>query len=238
MKKTLTSLALVGCLSTLAACSGDAEEPAPKPAPSANAGSYAEQGVDKIAEDVREAMGDVTSAHVTGLLKQPSGDTLLDATMTEAGDCEGNIKLPVGEADFIAVKEAFYVKGDTEFWTTALGDEERAKAVVKTLGDKWAQAPETGEVLTSFCDLQSLTSVFTNLSSENVSSMEMKGAAMVDGEPAVQISDGMGTLTVAAEAPHYVLSIEPGDGSSLLFSDFNETATIEAPPAADVQQVK
>lgn len=221
MKNFLKTSAAVLALGLLASCSGG-DSPA---------ASYAENDVETVLSDVKEAMAEVETLSVRATLKAPeTGDeTILEFRLNEANECEGSLSGPTGKVEFINTDEAVFLKADKKFWTEAAPSKQAAKKLTAKSEGKWVEAPQTGLGIVSYCDRDSLIGAFSMLDPKAPGGLKVGGENTSLDVPAIDVEEGANKFVVAAEAPHHVLKVQTQDGSAIVMSDFNEEVSVEAP---------
>jgi hypothetical protein len=89
-----------------------------------------------------------------------------------------------------------------------------------------------GEAFKQFLDYKTFTG---NLFGEFDKSTFTGGEpTTVDGAPALKFTSSDGTATVAAEEPHYLLSVQDPKSGAMSFSDWTKPVTAEVPPKAEI----
>lgn len=218
------AVAAVLTLASLSACGSDFAE---------------ESSAEEIKTAAIEAMDGVDSLRMEGSIEQEQGDVSLDIAANRDGECTGSMSLAEGNAEILSVDGESYLKGDTEFWTTAAEGAEGSEQIIEQLADKWGKFPAGDGGFTEVCDLDEL---LADLGEDSDSAVEKGEVGDVDGEEAVALTTededgGTTTAWVATGEDHYILKLEKEGGDepgSLTISDFNETVEVEAPPEDEV----
>jgi len=195
--------------------------------------SYADTSAKQVEKDVKSAMADLKSLHISGEVNQQGTKVQLDLSLDTDGDCTGSIGLgSVGKLQLVSTGGAAYVKPDSAFWkASGLGAlEAQAKG-------KWVSGEKAFAGITSVCDLGDLLGDIKSDddSYSKVSSTDTK----VNGDDVVKVafksSDGTkGSLYVLTDEPHYAVKADLGSEGSLTFSEFNKAVEPKAPAKSDI----
>jgi hypothetical protein len=190
-------------------------------------GSYADTSATQLAKDVKSAMGDLTSVHISGAVEKGGSKITIDLSLDNEGDCEGTIQIAnAGKVQLIRTGGVSYVKPDASFWK-ATG----AAAVAKRVKGRWVSGDNVLGGLTNNCDLPEL---LTEFKSSGVRFGKASDTDKVDGKDVVKVpytsADGSkGTFYVLTDEPHYAVKADLGDGGSLSFSAFDAAVDPKAP---------
>ncbi len=161
----------------------------------------------------------------------------LDLTLTDEGNCEGEVGVQGGTAQIISLDGESWFKADDAFWQASAG--EAAGQITQLVGDKWV-VQSGGESFAAFCDLDTLLKELG--SDENdTEAKKQEDTEEIDGQEAVVLdseTDEGDPLTawVSVDDPHHILQLEVTDGEEpgrVTFSEFDEDVSIEAPAKED-----
>ncbi|MFI2413846.1 hypothetical protein [Streptomyces sp. NPDC018947] len=215
----------------LAGCGGDSDEEA-----------FEGQSADAIAAKAVEATREAKSLRVKGDTRLPDGSTVaVDVLVDREKNCEGTIDTGKGKADVRHTDATLYLRGDEQYWRTALARQpEAARQMVPELRDKWVKMPAGDAALAGVCDKQGLVAAMDEDKSER-KDMKRGATTEVDGEEALELTKKTSAgerlgLYVATEDEPFVLRTTTEGGKtpgSVTFSDYNEPVRPEQPPAGE-----
>lgn len=209
----------------LAACGGSATHLA------SGAGGPAGQSASQLVTQMKTAVRDAHSTHLTGQVTSGSGKaTALDLSVLRAGGLAGSITQHGVPLELIGAGGKVYIKA-----TPAFLRELRAPAGVCTLmcGRYVQMSGAAGGQLDGSLNMTSLTQAFIT----GLPRMTRAGTTTVAGQQAVVLHGADGsTLDVAAHGTPYPLRVisPPGHHETLTFSQWNRVSTPAPPPASKV----
>ena len=192
---------------------------------------YQDTSPGDIANDVADAMKDVSSLHMEGTLIQDGQNIDVDLAMAKSGNCEGKMSVEgQGSFQLIVTNGDGYFKPDEQFWRTQGGP--KADAIIDVVGDKWVAVTSEMSQATAACDWGKFTSAFND--PENNEIKKVTGTGEVDGEDTVTVSfesdeGNAGVANVLSSDPHYVAKMEVEKEGDLTFSNFDDPVEPEAP---------
>jgi len=192
---------------------------------------YQDTSPGDIANDVADAMKDVSSLHMEGTLIQGGQNIDVDLAMAKSGNCEGKMSVEgQGSFQLIVTNGDGYFKPDEQFWRTQGGP--KADAIIDVVGDKWVAVTSEMSQATAACDWGKFTSAFND--PENNEIKKVTGTGEVDGEDTVTVSfesdqGNAGVANVLSSDPHYVAKMEVEKEGDLTFSNFDDPVEPEAP---------
>lgn len=195
--------------------------------------SYADTSAKQVEKDVKTAMADVTSVHLTGDVLREGTRLDMDLSINTEGDCEGSIGLgSVGRFDILRVDGKSYVKPDAAFWKAS-----GAGGIADKVNGRWVVGGNSFADLTEACDLVALLASFT--SAEDKYSKVSGTDTEVDGQEVVKVAfttsgGAEGNLFVSADKPHHVVKAVVGKDATLTFTDINEPVEPKAPAKGQV----
>jgi hypothetical protein len=208
---------------------------------SGSSDSYQDTSPDTIANDVSDAMKDVSSLHMVGTLTQGGQNIDVDLAMSESGNCEGTMSFEgQGSLDLIVTDGSGFFKPDEQFWRSQAGAQ--ADAVIGQVGDKWVAVTGQMAPATAACDWNQFTGGFDDPKDNKIK--EVTGTDEVDGEDTVTVTfesdDGNpGVANVLASDPHYIVKMQVEKQGELTFSEFGDPVEPEAPTdVIDLQQLQ
>ncbi len=195
--------------------------------------SYEDTSPDDIAQDVADAMEDVTSLHIGGTVTTEGQTIDLDLSLAENGNCEGSMSVE-GQGSFELIVtddgQQGFIKPDEEFWRSQGGPQ--AGTIIERVGDKWVAA--TGDMASAAeaCDWEQLASGFAD--PEEIEIEDVTGTGDVDGEETVTVEftsdDGNeGVAHIRSDEPHYLVKFDVDQEGDVTLSEFDEPVEPEAP---------
>lgn len=201
---------------------------------------FADQKGDKIAEDSKDAMSDLSAVKVSGTVTTDGQEITIDMQTNSDGDCTGSIKVGDGTAEIVGVGGTAWFRPDEAFWRANAGD--TADQIMALVGDKWVVVPPGEDGFGQFCDLDQLLDQLLETSEEDkAATYETGGTSKIDGDEVVAVDrkdeEGESTGYVLTDDPHYLVKIEKTDGGdtgSVTFSEFDEDFEAEAPADDEV----
>ena len=197
---------------------------------------FAEESSTDIQKAATTDMKAVKSLHLAGDVTTQGEEISLDLTLTDEGNCEGEVGVQGGTAQIISLDGKSWFKADEAFWEASAG--EAAGQITAMVGDKWVVQP--GEAsFASFCDLDTLLEELGSNDDREVTKQE--DTEEIDGQEAVvldsETSDGDPlTAWVSVDDPHHILQMQVDEGDEpgkVTFSEFDEEVSIEAPAKED-----
>jgi hypothetical protein len=196
--------------------------------------SFTDQSGDKIAEDSKDAMGDLSAVKVAGTVTTAGQEITIDMQTNSDRDCTGSIKVGDGTAEIVGTGGTAWFRPDEAFWRASAAD--TADQIMSIVGDKWVVVPP-GNDLAQFCDLDGLVDQMLESSEEDKkATYETGDTSEIDGDEVVAVNrkdeEGESTGYVLTDDPHYLVKIEKTDGGdtgTVTFSEFNEDFDAEAP---------
>ena len=198
---------------------------------------FAEESSADIQKAATTDMKSVKSLHMRGDVTTGGEEITLDLSLTDEGNCEGEVGVQGGTAEIISLDGQSWFKADQAFWEASAG--EGAGQITQLVGDKWVVQPGE-ESFASFCDLDTL---LEELGSDDGDSKATKqeDTEEIDGQEAVVLdseTDEGDPLTawVSVDDPHYILQMAVTEGEEpgkVTFSEFDEDVSIEAPAKED-----
>jgi hypothetical protein len=173
-------------------------------------------------------------------------DLSVDLSVTAAGRCVGTLSVGDERARLVGADHAFYLLGDTAFWDQLLGPG-NGQPVEQFLQGRWAEIPSVDagssaaadtalDGLGEICALDGLLGVVR----DEIGKAPSKGATGdLHGARTLTLSSGDGTssVTVSAEAPHYIRqwrSTADGVSRTWSFTGFDRAVGVVVPDSGDV----
>jgi hypothetical protein len=201
-----------------------------------SAEDFADQSYDEIKQAAIDAMGSLKSVHVEADITAEGQKATLDLSMSEDGNCTGNVSFGGISAEVLQADGGAWFKPSPELLTQQFGDQ--APAVIEFVGDSWVADTE-GQVTPSNCDLAGFIDQVTS-DEEDESNTEVAGLEDLDGAEVVRIDftndDGDGSAYILAEGEHYIakFEVEGDEPGTVEFSEFDEDVTTEAPAEDEI----
>ncbi|MEU2564800.1 hypothetical protein ABZ626_36530 [Streptomyces longispororuber] len=209
---------------------------------------FAGQSADQIAGKAVAATKQATSLRVKGDMRQADGKALsLDLAVDERKNCDGTLQTQGARADVRHVGDAFYLRGDDQYWKNSLKGKPGAAKLLPKLKDKWVKVPAEDSVTKGMCDKQSLMKALDEDKSER-KGMRKGDTTTVGGQEAIKLTKKTAAgeklaLYVATKGEPYILrtTTEGGDEpSSATFSDYDKDVRPQKPASGetvDLQQL-
>ncbi|MEU1046788.1 hypothetical protein ABZ400_16690 [Streptomyces sp. NPDC005897] len=226
------------CVALLTGCGGDSgDEGEP----------FEGQSADDIAAKAVEATRQAKSMHVKGDTRLEDGSTVtIDVSVDQEKNCQGTIGAGETRADVRHTDAALYLRGDEQYWQTALKQQpDAARKMAPKLRDKWVKMPADDASTAGVCDKQGFVAAMDEDKSER-RGMKRGSTTEVNGEEALELTkDASGgeklTLHVATEGEPYILKTTTEGGKnpgSVTFGEYGETVNPEQPPAGETVDMK
>nr|WP_203643724.1 hypothetical protein [Streptomyces sp. SID14478] len=202
---------------------------------------FAGKSADRIAADAVKATKEADSMHMKGTVQQQSGSSVtVDLSVDQSKNCDGSIGSEGSRADIRHTDGTLYLRGDEQYWRTALKGQPGGDKVVPKLKDKWVKAPADDSMTQGLCDKQGLVASMDENKSERTG-MKKGSTTTVDGAKAVRLtrktSDGRTlALYVATEGKPYILRTTATGGkepNTATLSDYGKAVRPQAPPAGE-----
>ncbi len=151
----------------------------------------------------------------------------LDLNLSARGG-GGTISEPGAQLDVVVVGKTIYIKANEQSWDKLAQN----ASVAKTVANKWIKAPASSSDFSDFADLTIPKDFVPQVFSGDSGLSVVPGTKQVNGQAAVDLSDGQGgNLYVVAQGTPYLLRISaPGSAGTLNFSEFG-VAKIPTAPA-------
>ncbi|WP_157408453.1 hypothetical protein [Actinoplanes sp. N902-109] len=235
--KVLVASVAVAAAMALTGCGGDKEEqPAGAGAPttvaaspSAAAGNgVAALSADEILQKAQDALKDEKSFRVKGSVDQDGQQTDLDLKLS-GEDFAGSMAMGKAKVELLSVGGKKYLKPNEQFFVMST-NAQQGKALAQVINGRWIAGAEADD---SFKDLFSVADWKELLKpSGAVSKGEEK---QVEGVPVITLKDAgdkESALYIATTGEPYPVQLVGEGASKLTFSQFGETFTEIAKPAA------
>ncbi|MET9992288.1 hypothetical protein ABZ061_22355 [Streptomyces mutabilis] len=198
------------------------------------------QSADDVAAKAVQATEQAKSLHMKGDVRPENGGTVtVDVSVDQEKNCEGTIGTGEARADVRHTDATLYLRGDEQYWRTALEQQPAAaRQMPRKLDGKWVKMPASDAAAAGVCDKQGFLAAMDEDTSER-QGMKRDGTTEVDGEDALKLTkrtSGGETLAlyVATEGEPYILKSTTEGGKSpgsVTFSEYNEPVNAEQPPA-------
>jgi hypothetical protein len=205
------------------------------------------QSADAVAAKAVEATRQAKSVHMKGDTRLPDGSTVtIDVAVDQEKNCQGTIDTGKGRAEVRHTEATLYLRGDEQYWRTALQQQpDAARQVVPEVQGKWVKMPAGDAAVAGVCDKQGFIAAMDEDESER-KDLRRGSTTEVDGEEALQLTkktaqgERLG-LYVATEDEPYILRATSEGGKnpgSMTFSDYDEPVRPEQPPAGETVDMK
>ena len=221
----LVPIALAAAL--VAGCNTKSDEATTPPAASDN--GVASLTADEILARATTALNSAQSFKAKGEITSDGNKVGIDMQFS-GKDFKGNMSGEGMQFEIIKVGNDVYLKAPDEVWQTLLPP--AALALIKGKYLKVdASNPQFGSLASSFDTSEILKPEGTVTKGE---------AKVVNGVPTIALVDGeAGTLYIATQGEPYPIRLEGKAGEGAVdFSEFNASATVAAPPAGEVFDLK
>jgi hypothetical protein len=230
MRVRIALIPLVAAAALLAGCAtNNTTTPAATTPPAGN--GVAALSADEILTKAKAALTAAKSYHVKG--QATSGGSLFKADLAFAGkDFGGTVQIQNIPLEIISVSDGLYLKSTDAFWASILPPAQQALAA--GFKDKYVKVnpavPAFAALKDSFDGASMLTPDGT------VSKGDTK---TINGVPAIGLVDSKNksVLYIATEGEPFPVRQEGGEGGPtdvIDFTEFNATANVKAPAAANV----
>ncbi len=182
----------------------------------------------------REALRAASSVQITGTVFDNGSAIRLDLTLAAGNDSQGTLTINNADVQLIKIGSDVFIKGDTDFLKKYAGNN---TAVLNQLNGKWLKTATT----TDF-DLFTLDG-FAGLLKGGTGNQAVNPTvtqSTLNGQKVVVVSQKDGsTLDIANTGPALPLKLDSkgSNGGTVTFTNYNKSAAITAPPAADVFDV-
>jgi hypothetical protein len=184
----------------------------------------------QIVTAAESAMKGLKSFHVEGVFSTLTMDLSLSSKGGGGTITEGGATLHI-----VVAKGWAYIKADEQSWLKLMGSA-GSVAIAEELANKWIKVALSNADFADFADLTISGDFVKEVFNGHQSGLSVaSGTTKINGQKAVQLSDGQGDfLYVANSAPHYILRVT-GTGSSagsLNFGDFGDAKLPSVPTNA------
>lgn len=204
--------------------------------PAQNAEGFADQGYEDIKQAALDAMAELESVHVEADIQSEGQGAQLDVSMSADGNCTGTVSFGGISVEVLQAEDGAWFKPSQELLQQQFGDQ--APAVSDFVGDSWV-ADTNGDVTPTNCDLEGfIQQVIADEADET--NTEVAGVEDLDGEDVVRLNftneQGDGSAYILAEGEHYLakLEVQGDEPGTVMFSEFNEEVSTEAPAPDEV----
>ncbi|MEV0255044.1 hypothetical protein AB0H82_12375 [Streptomyces sp. NPDC050732] len=207
---------------------------------------FAGDSADRIAAKAVKATKGADSMRVKGDVRQTDGKSVsMDIVVDQAKNCQGTIGTGGSEAEVRHTDGTLYLRGNEQYWKSALKTQPGAQKAVSKVADKWVKMPADDASTSGLCDKQGLVASMDENKSER-KGMKKGDTTTVDGKEAIALTKkGSGgetnTLYVATEGKPYILriSVKGGDTpNDATFGDYNKPVRPKAPAKDETVDLK
>jgi hypothetical protein len=225
--KVLTS-GLVGAAAiALAACGSSGGSGG---ASSGGGTSAAQRSTPELVSQMKTAIGNATSMHMTGQVNASGQQAVLDLSLLRSGDLSGSITEHGVPLHLIGSGGKVYVKATPAF----LRELKESKAVCVLMCGKYVQmSGAEGSRLSGSLSMASITRALVS----SIPHLTRTGTATVAGQRAIELRGADGsTVDVAASGPPYPLRVvsPPSHHERVLFSQWNQVRPPTPPKSSEV----
>ncbi|MFK4065509.1 hypothetical protein [Streptomyces sp. NPDC029674] len=197
---------------------------------------FAGDSADQIAAKAVKATKGADSMRIKGDMRQGGKPVSLDIAVDQAKNCEGTIDTDGSEAEIRHTDGTLYMRGNEQYWKTALKNQPGSEKVLPKVAGKWVKMPADDASTTGMCDKQGLVASMDENKSER-KGMKKGDTTTVDGKEAIALtkkgSGGeMNTMYVATEGKPYILRVTTKGGDTpndATFGDYDKPVSPKAP---------
>ncbi|WP_018351040.1 hypothetical protein [Longispora albida] len=184
----------------------------------------------QIAERARAAVKTITSVHVKGEVPSGTEKIALDLKISGSEGATGTMTVGGNKVSILRIGTSAYFQGDRAFWAQFGGN-----AAANLFEGKWMRTTTEDP---NFKDLVSLTDATQLMDAvlSGVSAASKGRTQQIDGQPAIELIGGDGSLFIATTGEPYPLLLRSSaaGGGELAFTEYNQPVTLTAPPADQV----
>ncbi|HEY7224407.1 MAG TPA: hypothetical protein VH561_12580 [Micromonosporaceae bacterium] len=222
MRVKILFVPLLASVALLVGCTpGD---PTVTPSPVSN--GVEDQSADQILQSAVAAMKGTSSFRQSGIVQ--AGPLSVTVDLVFAGDNVQGTGTAYGvQARLVKVGPDLYVNADASLFSTLLGASQQG--TLDKISNTWVTAP--ADLVAPILPVPlSVDDVVSDIGSATPLTKGDPGT--LNGTPVITVTDAGGTVyTVATVGEPYLLKTENGD-HTVVYSDFNQSVTIEAPAGA------
>ncbi|MFF1376116.1 hypothetical protein [Streptomyces sp. NPDC058308] len=207
---------------------------------------FAKDSADRIAAKAVAATKGADSMRLKGDMKQPDGKSVsLDLAVDQEKNCQGTVDTAGSKAELRHTNGTLYVRGNEQYWKTALKNRPGSDKVLAKVADKWVKMPADDASTSGMCDKQGLVASMDEDKSSR-KGLKKGDTTSVDGKEAIMLTKKASggethTLYVATEGKPYILrsSVKGGDKpNEATFSDYNKPVSPKAPGKGETVDLK
>lgn len=240
--------ALTGIACTLAvlvsACGGGSSSSDEDEPTAAATGFEDGTGVEIVAAGF-SAMKQADQFHLRGELVSDGAPLTFDVRSGDDGLCAGTMTSGRATTEFVATRNATFLKGNRAFWVESVGKD--ADDAMDYVGSRWARLEKSAE-FAELCDIPTGLSRL-GVDPDEIERLDDDGVQVSEverfgGHPTVRVTaedgDDKVTLVISTDEPHYILKLVSGvesDPGEIVF-DFDKPVTIVVPGAGDIVDLR
>ncbi|MEU1330729.1 hypothetical protein [Streptomyces sp. NPDC005865] len=207
---------------------------------------FAKDSADQIAAKAVAATKGAESMRLKGDMKQADGKSVsLDLAVDQEKNCEGTVDTAGTKAELRHTNGTLYVRGNEQYWKSALKGQAGSQKVLAKVVDKWVKMPADDAQTAGMCDKQGLVASMDEDKSTR-KGMKKGDTTSVDGKEAITLTKKASggethTLYVATEGKPYILrsSVKGGDKpNEATFTDYNKPVKPETPAKGETVDLK
>lgn len=206
---------------------------------------FAGDSADQIAAKAVKATKGADSMRIKGDMRQNGKPVSVDIAVDQEKNCEGTIGTEGSKAEVRHTNATLYMRGNEEYWKTALKGRSGSDKVLSKVVDKWVKMPADDASTSGLCDKQGLVASMDENKSER-KGMKKGDTTSVDGKDAIALTKkGSGgetnTMYVATEGKPYILRVTTKGGDTpndATFGDYGKPVSPKAPDKGETVDLK
>ncbi|WP_055569687.1 hypothetical protein [Streptomyces atriruber] len=206
---------------------------------------FAKDSADQIASKAVAATKGADSMRIKGDMRQDGKPVSLDIAVDQEKNCEGSIGTGGSKAEVRHTDGTLYMRGNEQYWKTALKNQPGSEKVLSEVADKWVKMPADDASTAGMCDKQGLVASMDENKSER-KGMKKGETTSVDGKDAIALTKkGSGgetnTMYVATEGKPYILRVTTKGGDApndATFGDYGKPVSPKAPGKDETVDLK
>ena len=177
----------------------------------AGADGFSSKGAEQIFRTAVADSAAASSFSVRGEIRQPKMDLTLNLSLSASGMSEGTLSINGGNAQIREIAGTGYFKGDTAFWTSSAN-----AATARLFAGKWIYAPLSNALFSGFRSFFSPRTFIKSFFGTDHGPYRKNGTKLVNGKRTVGVmSDGPGTMYVATNGTHVIVSVQGSEAGAL-----------------------
>ncbi len=187
----------------------------------------------QILTDAQQATRGVTTFRLAGAIKQASQSLGVNLHFDGTSGAYGSITYGGVSFRIVRIGTAVYFKAPAAFYTKVGSSTQ----IARMIAGRWIKARASGAGFKRFANFTSGTQFFVGIlgSAASAGMVKLPGVRMIDGTPAVGLSDPKNgsKLYIALQGPALPVRIEgPGATGSMDIAGYGQPVTLVVPPRA------